>query len=248
MYGRGGFRPYVSAAERRKMAEKAASKMVKKGQKVLPVQTQGKLIASTFWGKAWCEHLESFSDYENRLPRGRSYVRNGSVVHLSISKGRIEALVQGSSLYEIKIGVKRLEDKKWSSILAKCAGEIDSVVELLQGTLSESVMKTVTDKQKGLFPSPKEITLSCSCPDWAVMCKHVAAALYGVGNRLDREPELLFELRHVDHLELIGKATLKVPLKRKSKSKVVSGQDLSKLFGIEIETSPAIKTNAKKRR
>lgn len=229
------FRPYVSVAETRRKAEKAAEKMSKKGEKVTPIRINGRIIAKTFWGKSWCDHLESFSDYENRLPRGRNYVRNGSVIHLGIEQGKIEALVQGSSLYKVKIDIKSVGSKKWQQVLSDCSGQIDSVIELLQGKLSSGVMKTITDKQKGLFPQPKEISLGCSCPDWADMCKHVAAVLYGVGARLDEEPELLFKLRHVDHLELINKATLKVPTKRNTKAQVIEGQDLSNLFGIEIE-------------
>jgi len=237
----GYYRPYISAAERRRKAEKTAAKMVKKGQKLSPVRIDGRMIAQTFWGKAWCDHLESFSDYENRLPRGRTYVRNGSVIHLSIAEGKIEALVQGSSLYTVKIDIKCVDQKKRKTLLESCSGEIDSVVELLQGQLSCSVMKTITDRQNGLFPQPKEISLSCSCPDWADMCKHVAAVLYGVGARLDQEPELLFKLRHVDHLELINKATLKTPQKRSAKAQDLNDQDLSNLFGIEIDSKPTDK-------
>lgn len=241
MKRRGYYSPYVSAAERRGKAKKAAAKIVKKGQELFPVQVNGRTIAQTFWGQAWCDHLESFSDYENRLPRGRSYVKNGSVIHLSISEGKIEALVQGSSLYTVKIDIKCVNQKKWTSLLESCSGEIDSVIELLQGQLSSSVMKTITDRQKGLFPQPKEISLSCSCPDWADMCKHVAAVLYGVGARLDQEPALLFKLRHVDHLELINKATLKTPQKPSAKAQDLNDQALSNLFGIEIDSTPTDK-------
>lgn len=233
------YRRYVSAAERRKKAEKTAAKMSKKGEKVKSIKINGRTIAKTFWGKSWCDHLESFSDYENRLPRGRTYVRNGSVIHLNIEQGKIEALVQGSSLYKVSISIKSVEDAKWQKILNDCSGQIDSVIELLQGKLSNAVMKAITDKQYGLFPKPKEISLNCSCPDWADMCKHVAAVLYGVGARLDEEPELLFKLRHVDHLDLINKATLKVPTKQNSKRQVIMDQNLSNLFGIEIDAGQA---------
>jgi len=234
MYG--NFPPYVSAAERRRKAEKAAAKMAKNGEKLTPIRVNGRAIAKTFWGKSWCDHLESFSDYENRLPRGRTYVRNGSVIHLSVEKGKIEALVQGSSLYKIKIDISCAEKKRWRKIIEKCSDQIDSVIELLQGKLSSSVMKSITDKQEGLFPQPKEISFSCSCPDSARMCKHIAAVLYGVGARLDQEPELLFKLRHVDHLDLINKATFKAPTKRGGNSRTIKEQDLSSLFGIEIES------------
>ena len=245
MYGDWGWPRYVPVAERRVKAQKAVAKLLKKGQKVSPVTIEGRTLAKTFWGKAWCRHLESFSDYENRLPRGRSYVRNGSVIHLNVDQGRIEALVQGSSLYKIKIEIKTLDSKKWASILENCSGQIDSVSELLQCKFSSGVMKTISDQHKGLFPAPKEIALNCSCPDWAGMCKHVAAVLYGVGNRLDHEPELLFKLRKVDHMELINKASIKTSV-RSRKSNVIKDDDLSEIFGIDIApTAKRIKRKVK---
>ncbi len=240
------FAPYVSVAERRKQAEKAAAKLAKNGRKVSPIRISGRTIASTFWGKAWCDHLESFSDFENRLPRGRTYVRNGSVVDLRISEGSVEALVQGSSLYQVNISVTSVDSKKWRAILESCSGEIDSVVELLQGKLSAAVMKKITDQKKGLFPTPKEIKLDCSCPDWADMCKHVAAVLYGVGARLDQEPELLFRLRSANHLELISKISLKVPARKNPKALEIADQDLSDLFGIEISSKASAPKRKKK--
>ena len=250
MYDGWGWPRYVPVAERRVKAQKAVAKLLKKGQKVFPVTVEGRMLAKTFWGKAWCDHLESFSDYINRLPRGRAYVRNGSVVHLNIDQGRIEALVQGSSLYKVKIDIKTLDARKWALILKNCSGQIDSVIELLQGKLSSGVMRTIIDQHKGLFPSPKEIALACSCPDWADMCKHVAAVLYGVGNRLDLEPQLLFKLRKVDHMELISKANIKMPVSGSARSKVIKRSDLSEIFGIDIMmgTKKRLKKSAKKKR
>ncbi len=248
MYSWGGWRPYVSVAAKKKKAAQVVAKMIKKGKKVSPVQIEGRLLAKTFWGKAWCDHLESFSDYENRLPRGRSYVRNGSVIHLDIATGKIEALVQGSSLYKVQIDISSVNQKKWKSISQRCSDKIGSVIELLQGKLSSSVMTTITDRQNGLFPLPNEIKLSCSCPDWADMCKHVAAALYGVGARLDNEPALLFTLREVDHLELISKATVRVPTKRSGKTNIIRDQDLSHLFGIDIEDRTNSSATVKKKK
>lgn len=202
----GGFRPYVSVATRRANAAKHAQKLAKGGTTLSPVTIGGTKIATSFWGKAWCTHLESFSDYENRLPRGRSCVRNGSVIDLQIAPGKITAQVMGSSLYKETITIAPLEAKRWAAIKAECAGKIDSLVGLLQGRLSDAVMRIITDRERGLFPAPSEIKLGCSCPDWADMCKHVAAVLYGVGARLDAHPELLFVLRGVDYLELISAA------------------------------------------
>ena len=236
MYG-WGWRPYVSVGEKKRQAEQVVAKMKKKGQRISPVKVEGRTLANTFWGKAWCDHLESFSDYENRLPRGRSYLRNGSVVHLDLEKGKIEALVQGSSLYKVQIDISAVSQKKWQAISRKCSGEIGSIVELLQGKLSSSVMSTITDKEQGLFPLPKEIKLNCSCPDWADMCKHVAAVLYGIGARLDHEPELLFKLRKVDHMELVNNVNLNTKSARPAKSAVIKDQNLSDLFGIDIDES-----------
>lgn len=237
-YGYGGWAPYVSVAERRRRAMKKMAALRKKGVDIQPVEIEGRKIAKTFWGEAWCEHLESFSDFENRLPRGRTYVRNGSVCHLAISKGSIEAKVSGSELYTIKINIKTLPGKKWNVLKAKCSGQIGSLLELLQGRLSDHVMAVVTNRQEGLFPLPKEISLKCSCPDWAVMCKHVAAVLYGVGARLDTRPELLFTLRGVNHEELIQADAEKAvtAATARGKSKRLATAEIGEVFGIELES------------
>jgi uncharacterized Zn finger protein len=136
---------------------------------------------------------------------------------------------------------------RWQSICADCAGFIDTLVELLQGRLSRGVMERISQQQTGLFPSPKEIKLSCSCPDWAEMCKHVAAVLYGIGTRLDQHPELLFRLRQVDEKELIASAGKSLPRAKKSlaAAKILGGEDLSKLFGLDMtEPESASQTKA----
>jgi uncharacterized Zn finger protein len=242
---RGGYPEYVSVADKKKNAERAVAKMLKDGKKIVPIRIEGQKIAKSFWGKSWCDHLESFSDYDSRLPRGRSYVRHGAVLDLQVEPGKVSALVQGSSVYKITIEVAALAEEKWKTIRTQCAGEIGSLIELLQGKLSASVMKTVADTSQGLFPAPKDITFGCSCPDWADMCKHVAAALYGVGARLDHEPELLFVLRHVDHLELIGDAALPHKTKRTGKKATLNDKDISALFDIEMEGNGADDANAR---
>jgi uncharacterized Zn finger protein len=234
----GEFRPYVPVAERRAQAAREVAKRVKKGQTVSPVKIEGRTIASTFWGKAWCTNLESYSDFANRLPRGRTYVRNGSVVDLKIEKGRIKALVSGSELYTVEVDIGALPKQKWQALKEHCAGKIGSLVELLQGKLSKAVMETVTDREQGLFPKPKEINMKCSCPDWAGMCKHVAATMYGVGNRLDSAPELLFTLRCVDHMELIEQAIPAAPPESTSSAPAIAPDDLGAIFGIEIGGAP----------
>jgi uncharacterized Zn finger protein len=228
--------PYVPVAERRRQAERKLAKLKKQGQAVAPVKIEGRTIASSFWGKSWCTNLERYSDYETRLPRGRSYVRNGSVLDLQISKGKVEAMVAGSSLYKIKITIAPVTPARWKAICRDCAGAVDSLVELLQGRLSKAVMERVCREGDGLFPMPGEIKLSCSCPDWADMCKHVAAALYGAGARLDEKPQLLFVLRGVDESELLAAAgqdlarTTAVP----GAAKILDDNDVAALFGLEM--------------
>jgi uncharacterized Zn finger protein len=231
-----GYKPYVSVAERQKKAEKAVAKAKKDGVEMSPIASYRGALAKTFWGKAWCDNLESYSDYANRLPRGRTYVRNGSVIDLKISAGHVQAQVMGSELYKVSVKVAAVPDKQWKAIGADCSGSIDSLVELLQGKLSTAVMERICKPETGLFPAPKEITLSCSCPDWASMCKHVAAVLYGVGARLDQQPELLFRLRRVDAKDLVTQAGAGLPKAKGSPKagKVLDDSALGDVFGIEM--------------
>lgn len=234
------WKPYVPVAERRRKAEREMEKRRKKGESVSPVRIAGRTIARTFWGKAWCENLERYSDYANRLPRGRTYVRNGSVVDLQIGPGLVEAQVMGSELYRVAVKVKPLPKARWADLCGECAGAIDSLVELLQGRFSKGVMELICRPKTGLFPAPAEIELSCSCPDWATMCKHVAAVLYGIGARLDESPELLFRLRGVDEQELLA-GTARLPLAKPAPAsgKVLEGGDLADIFGLDLAGAPA---------
>jgi uncharacterized Zn finger protein len=229
-------RPYVSVAERRRRAQSKLAKLKKQGQSIAPVTIAGREIAKSFWGKSWCTNLERYSDYETRLPRGRTYVRNGSVVDLQIAKGQVSARVAGSELYSVQVSIAPVTTPRWKAICSDCAGTIDSLVELLQGRLAKGVMDRVSREGDGLFPSPPEIKLSCSCPDWADMCKHVAAALYGVGARLDHAPQLLFALRGVDENELLAGAGKDLTLTKSAPTtaKLLDDGDVSALFGLEM--------------
>ena len=234
-----GFAPYVPVAERRRRAMREMEKRKKQGHAVSPVSIEGRTIAKTFWGKSWCENLERYSDFANRLPRGRTYVRNGSVVDLQIKPGVIEAYVSGSELYRVTMKIAPVVKEKWKAICKDCAGGIDSLVELLQGRLSKGVMERICRQNHGLFPAPAEIKLSCSCPDGAYMCKHVAAVLYGIGARFDLAPELLFRLRGVDEAELIVSAGQAAPLEKQGPAagKRLAGEDLSAIFGLDMAES-----------
>src|SRR5580658_3213506 len=230
-----GWKPYVSVADRRRKAAREMAKRRKQGHAVSPVIIEGRTIVKTFWGKAWCDNLERYSDFANRLPRGRTYVRNGSVIDLQIEPGAIRALVSGSEIYEVGVKVTPVTKARWKAICTDCAGAIDSLVELLQGRFSKGVMERICRQNTGLFPSPHEIELSCSCPDWADMCKHVAAVLYAIGARFDHQPELLFRLHDVDHAELITKAgTASSLAKAPAASKILGGGDLSGIFGLDM--------------
>lgn len=234
-----GWSPYVPVAQRRAKARKQMDKLRKQGVDIQPVEIEGRTIARSFWGKGWCDHLDSFGDYANRLPRGRTYVRNGSVCHLAISKGSVEAIVSGSELYTVSMSIQTLPATKWKGVKQRCTGRIGSLLELLQGKLSDEIMDAVTDRKSGMFPGPKEIKYDCNCPDWAGMCKHIAAVIYGIGARLDERPELLFVLRGVDHEELIDADAAVVEIGkgggRKSKRRALATDSLEGVFGVEFE-------------
>lgn len=237
-----GYPRYVSVAERRHRAEAKAAKLSRAGEELAPIRVagRGRKIACSFWGQAWCSNLEAYSDYANRLPRGRTYVRNGSVIDLKIEGGRVRAKVSGSSLYSVDIAIEAVDAARWDRIKSACGGGIPSLLELLQGQLSDEIMQVVTNKGEGLFPSPSEIQLSCSCPDWASMCKHVAATLYGVGVRLDEAPELLFTLRGVDPEALVTAAVDATAPEAGASSdrKVLDDEGLSSIFGVDIDLDP----------
>jgi uncharacterized Zn finger protein len=231
-----GWPAYVPVAERRRLAARAMARLAKRGHPVAPVKIEGRAITTTFWGNAWCDNLESYRDLENRLKRGRSYVRNGAVVDLQIAPREVNATVSGSSLYRVTVNIDEVPKKQWTSICADCAGGIDSLVELLQGRLSKGVMERICRQGGGLFPKPSEIRFACSCPDYASMCKHVAAVLYGIGARLDGAPELLFCLRAVNENDLVAQIEEALPLTKQSPAagKVLETDDVAALFGLDM--------------
>jgi len=242
------WQPYVSVADERRQAEREVAKLKKRGQAIAPVRIEGRKIAKSFWGQSWCTNLERYSDFENRLPRGRTYVRNGSVVDLQIAPGAVTALVSGSEVYTIHVKVTGVTKPRWSAVCRDCAGAIDSLVELLQGRFSRSVMERICHEKTGLFPSPAEIVFTCSCPDMASMCKHVAAVLYGIGARLDENPDLLFTLCNVNGQDLVARAGRDLPRagKRPAAGKVLETGDLSEIFGIEMAQAAPLPLVARK--
>jgi uncharacterized Zn finger protein len=208
-----------------------------------PVSISGRQIATTFWSKAWCQHIGTFSDYANRLPRGRSYALNGSVVDLQIQPGQVRALVSGSQLYEAKVDIVPLAAARWRALVGQCSGQIDSVISLLTGKLSDEVMTLLCHPEQGVFPEARQIEMSCSCPDYAALSKHLAAVLYGIGARLDSQPELFFVLRGVDQMDLVAKAGSSAG----SGPDELAGADLAELFGIALQVARRLKRKTAKR-
>lgn len=241
-FGPYGFYEHVSVDEEKERNKKAVEKLMKKNPGIAPIVVSGRKLASTWWGKSWNDNLESYSDYSNRIGRGRSYILHGAVLDLQIAPGKVSALVQGSrrAPYEVVIDIKPLDKAAWDKLVKACEGKIESLQELLEGRFPKALNEMFTAKGKGLFPTPKEIRFGCSCPDYATMCKHVAAVLYGVGTRLDENPALFFVLRNVNVDKLISKAIIQKSETLLSKSgrksgRIIEGNDLSAMFGIEMD-------------
>ncbi len=227
---------YEEAQERKDRLEREIAKRMKRGERLeaLAVPSGSKKLCETFWGQAWCRNLESYQVYESRLPRGRSYLRQGKVYNLEIEPGKVCAEVAGAELYETNVIIQPLGVEHWQEIVQRAAGQVSSMLDLLAGKLGDGLMKLLTDPEDGLFPKPKEIRFKCSCPDFADMCKHVSAVLYGVGVLLDTKPELLFTLRGVDQADLLSNASSATITDLSANTGDLAGADLSALFGIDL--------------
>lgn len=244
----GDFPEYVPVAERRKKAEKAIEKLKKGTPDIAPIRIEGRTIAKTWWGKSWCSNLERYADYANRIDRGRSYVRHGAVLDLRLAGGKVSALVQGSASkpYRVEVTIAPLTEQIWQEMVKSCTGQLASLQELAAGKLPKALAELFTLKGKGLFPSPKEIRFTCSCPDGAWMCKHVAAVLYGIGARLDEDSTLFFTMRNVKIGDLITSSIAEKSRDMMEKAgssgtgrrsrRVIADADLSGKFGVNIDT------------
>jgi len=249
-----GFPKYIPVAEKKARAEKKLKQLRKKNPDITPVIIEGKALAKTWWGNAWNKNLEKYADYSNRIGRGRSYVRHGSVLDLQITPGKVTALVHGSAAkpYSVSVIIKEMPKKNWGKIKKACAGKMESMQQLIAGKFPKELAAIFTEKGSGLFPGPDEINFECSCPDWAYMCKHVAATLYGIGARLDDDPHLFFLLRKVNMNDLVSE-TIRESKKellskaKKKTSRVIEDNDaLSDIFGIDFGGHEKTKTRKKK--
>ncbi len=242
-----GFPKYVSVAEKRAKAEKKLKQLKKKNPGIAPIEIKGRKLAESWWGISWNKNLESYADFSNRIGRGRSYVRHGAVLDFKIEEGKIISLVQGSTArpYKLEISIRKLKPKVWETIVRACKGEIGSLGLLMDGKLPKTMESLLTHPENGMFPSPGEIDFDCSCPDRALMCKHVAATLYGVGARLDQDPSLFFTLRGVKMEDLVSQAVkseadaLIKRAKSKGSKRIIQDADLSSAFGIDMDDLPA---------
>ncbi|MDR0615132.1 MAG: hypothetical protein LBF82_04165 [Lactobacillales bacterium] len=235
-----GYSEYVPVAKKKERALKKLKKMQKENSKLKPVIVEGKAIAKTFWGSSWNKNLASYADYSNRIGRGRSYVKNGFVLDLQIKECQVSGLVYGSSgeIYNIKIEIAKFSPKKWQKILKKCSHQIESMEKLLSGVFPKELKENFLQKGEGLFPNSDEIQMNCDCYDYAEMCKHISAVLYGVGARLDLEPLLFFTLRGIDFKELLAKTVEDkvqdmIKNSEKKTSRTMEDDEMLEIFGIE---------------
>ncbi|MBQ7678863.1 MAG: hypothetical protein IJT34_03330 [Butyrivibrio sp.] len=180
-------------------ARETARRARARGQVLEPVVVRGRIIAHSWWGRAWCENLERYADYESRLERGKRYLRTGAVVDLKILPGKVTAKVQGrrKNPYKVEIRISPVNEERLDRIMEMCGSRIGDLDRLLKGDFPEEFKGSFLGEE-GLFPTPREIAFGCSCPDWALMCKHVAAVLYGIAVRFDEDPLLFFRLRGID--------------------------------------------------
>jgi uncharacterized Zn finger protein len=241
----GGYGEYESKAQKLAKSNKKIAALKKKNPDIEPILIEGRLLAKSWWGKAWNTNLEKYSDISNRLERGRSYVRNGSILDLQIHQGYISSQIMGSgsSIYKCRVDISPLSKRTWNKIKQQSLGSINSASELLAGKFPKELQELFAAKNTGLFPASCEIEKSCDCPDYASLCKHLAATLYGIGARFDHKPELIFTLRGIDSSELVSAVVeghrddlisraQQADKKRQLKLKDIQ---LSKLFGIDFE-------------
>lgn len=233
-----GFYSQPAASELKRKSEASRKSAEKKGKTLEPVVIQDRTIARSWWGKAWCANLERYADYDSRLDRGRRYVKTGAVIDLKIDKGKLSARVQGSrkTPYKVEIRISPLSEERCQEIIAACGRKVETLEKLLTGDFPEE-LKELFAQKNGLFPAPREISFSCSCPDWALMCKHVAAALYGVGARLDEDPSLFFALRGIEmgrfiDVAIANRVELMLQNTARPSSRIIADGEIRELFGV----------------
>jgi len=162
----------------------------------IKARTQRGQFGEHWWAQRWIEVLESFG-WDSRLQRGRRYARAGQVLNVDVGPGRITARVQGSrrTPYSVRIEIAPLDDGQWEQAIDAMAGQALFAAQLLAGEMPPEIEEAFEDASVPLFPTSGDVAMSCSCPDWAVPCKHIAAVYYLLAEEFDRDPFLLFTLR-----------------------------------------------------
>lgn len=152
----------------------------------------------TWWGKAWVDALEHRARLDpNRLGRGRSYARRGSVLDLRVDPGVVSATVQGSRVtpYEVTVRIRAFSGDEWDAVLDVVSAQIGRVAALLDGELPPEVVDDAQAAGLELLPDAGEVKTACNCPDFAVPCKHSAAVCFLIADALDEDPFVLLLLR-----------------------------------------------------
>ena len=236
-----GFYSQPTASELKQKSEASRKSAEKKGKVLEPVVIRGRSIANSWWGQAWCANLERYADFESRLGRGKRYVKTGAVIDMRIGKGKIQAKVQGTrkTPYKVEIRISPLSEERCQEILGKCGQRVENLEKLLAGDFPVELQELFTERN-GLFPSPREISFSCSCPDWALMCKHVAAVLYGIGARLDENPSLFFELRGIEvgrfiDVAIANRVELMLKNVGRQSTRIIRDEGIRELFGVGMD-------------
>ena len=234
------------------------------------IKLHSKSISNTWWGQEWCKTINVYADYENRLSRGKTYLRQERVQDLTIEDNTITAKVKGkwSDYYNVTIKIRELPRSK-SNIIIKKISELGSI---LKGSIPEDCRFLFSIGELGLFPTKDDLIYTCDCPDscggliygsnWnsakeicevdpnnAMLCKHVAAVLYSVGSILDKEPLIIFQLRGINVTKYISEEivaqtnNLLVGLyQRKEEERVIDKSLISDVFGIDFDWNYNIDT------
>ena len=169
-------------------------------------------FSRTWWGQRFIAALEEFTD-EARLGRGRSYASNGRIIEYTLSKGTVTAKVRGSinpyfgvykePIYKTSITIKAITSNDWAKVIRQIASRADLITKLLMNEMPDTIEDAFSGLGLHLLPhSERDFETSCSCPDWANPCKHIAGVYYLLASALDNDPFLMFELRGLSREDL----------------------------------------------
>ncbi len=189
-------------------------------------------FGKTWWGEHWLRSLENV-DYDNRLPRGATYARKGNVRNVKITGNQISAKVDGSRAtpYKVTIVVPPFFENQINDLIDSIISRPSIISKLLNRELDPEILEIATEKGLKVFPRQwSDFKMQCSCPDWAVPCKHLAAVIYMISREIDNNPFLVFEIHNVDLIEELKKRGIFVENQKNSEI-----QSLSNILKISKE-------------